>query len=79
MWPEEIQEEIKLAVTDAVTYQRDLRDQEEIDAQNIITKLGGEITYLSENEKKYFLDVSKEIYRNLKNEYSEELLKLVNL
>ncbi|MBI79974.1 MAG: TRAP transporter substrate-binding protein [Pseudomonadota bacterium] len=79
LWPEEIQQEIILAVKDAVTYQRKLRDQEEIDAQNIITKLGGEITYLSKNEKKAFIDVSKEIYNNLKNEYSAELLKLVNL
>ena len=54
-WPEELQSEMRAAVNDAVTLQRQLHDQAEIDAAEIIRESGGQIIQLTEDERIAFL------------------------
>jgi TRAP-type transport system periplasmic protein len=77
-WPEELQTEMRAAVRDAVVFQRDLHEQEEIDAATTIREAGGEIVELSEAERAQFIEALRPIYAEARGEYSEDLLSLVD-
>ena len=77
-WPRELQEEMRAAVTDAVTYQRDLHVKEEEDSAADIRKAGGEILELTPEQHKAFVAAVTPIYGEARAEYSRELLSLVN-
>jgi TRAP-type C4-dicarboxylate transport system substrate-binding protein len=70
---------MRAAVRDAVTYQRGLHDQAEIDSQAIIREAGGEIVELTAAQRAEFVAAVAPIYADAKNEYSRELLDLVGL
>jgi TRAP-type C4-dicarboxylate transport system substrate-binding protein len=78
-WPAALQSEMKNAVQDAVNLQRDLHDQAEIDAAKIILEDGGEIVQLTAEQRGLFVKAVAPIYVDAENQFSRELLAMVNL
>lgn len=78
-WPTEVQEEMRAAVADAVAIQRDMKDQEEIDAAEAIAAAGGEILRLSDQEIAAFRAAVEPLYDEARETYDPELLALVGI
>ena len=78
-WPKPIQEELRAAVREAVTFQRDLHVKEEADAQEAIKKVGGQIVELTDDQHKAFVSAVSPIYGEARSQFGRELLALVNL
>jgi tripartite ATP-independent transporter DctP family solute receptor len=78
-WPKEIQDEMRAAVKDAMTFQRDLHVKEEEDSMVAIRKVGGEILELTPEQMKAFQDAVRPIYGEARSQYSRELLTLAGL
>jgi TRAP-type C4-dicarboxylate transport system substrate-binding protein len=78
-WPDALQSEMRAAVIDAVLLQRQLHDQAEIDAAATIRQAGGEIVQLTAKQRTAFVDAVAPIYVDAQNQFSPELLKMVNL
>jgi tripartite ATP-independent transporter DctP family solute receptor len=78
-WPKELQDEMRAAVTEAVTFQRALHVKEEEDAMVEIRKEGGEIVELTPEEHQKFVDAVKPIYGEARSQYDRELLSLAKL
>jgi tripartite ATP-independent transporter DctP family solute receptor len=78
-WPGELQQEMRAAVTDAVAFQRSLKDQEEEDAAAAIRAAGGEILELTPEEVEAFTEAIRPIYGEAQTQYRRELLDLVGL
>ena len=78
-WPEELQLEMQAAVSDAVEFQRGLKDGEEEAAAAAIREIGGEIIELTPEEVQAFVDAVSPIYDEARAQYSRELLGLVGL
>lgn len=78
-WPLEFQSEFQDAVKDAITLQRNLHDQAEIDAELIIKESGGEIFDLTDTERQMFIESVRPLYQEARQIYSQELLGLVGL
>ena len=78
-WPDELQTELRAAVKDAVTLQRQLHDQAEIDAARVIRESGGEITTLTPQQRDAFVTMVAPVYVDARKQFSPELLSLVNL
>lgn len=78
-WPEELQQEMRAAVADAVRLQRELHDREEQAARRIIEAGGGEVVDLTPEQRAAFVAVAEPIYAEARQTYSPELLALVGL
>jgi TRAP-type C4-dicarboxylate transport system substrate-binding protein len=78
-WPDDLQMEMRDAVTEAVAYQRKLHDQAEIDAAQIIREAGGEIVTLNSQQRQVFVDAVAPIYVDAQTQFSRELLEMVGL
>jgi len=78
-WPVELQEEMRAAVADAVRLQRELHDQEELEARRLIEAAGGEVTDLTPEQRAEFIAVAEPIYAEARQTYPAELLALVGL
>ena len=78
-WSPPLQNALREAVRDAVTFQRDAHIQEEDDAMKTIRSEGGEIVELTPDEHKTFVAAVSPIYGDARREYGRELLALVNL
>ena len=78
-WPEELQQEMQASVTDAVAFQRGMKDQEEMDAAETIRAAGGEIVELNPEELELFAAAIQPLYAEARTQYSPELLSLVGL
>ena len=78
-WPSELQAEMRAAVQDAVAWQRDLHVKEEEDAADTIRTSGGEIVELTPEQHQAFVTAVTPIYGEARQQYSRELLGLVNL
>ena len=78
-WPADLQAEMRAAVEDAVAWQRDLHVKEEEDAAATIRTSGGEIIELTPDEHEAFVTAVSPIYGEARQQYSRELLGLVNL
>jgi TRAP-type C4-dicarboxylate transport system substrate-binding protein len=76
-WPRELQEEMRMAVSEAVAFQRDLHVKEEEESAADIRKAGGEILELTPEEHKAFVAAVTPIYGEARQQYSHELLSLV--
>ncbi len=76
-WPQELQQEMRAAVTEAVGFQRGLHVKEEEDAQVAIRKAGGEILELTPEQHKAFVAAVTPIYGEARAAYDRELLSLV--
>ena len=78
-WPEELQLEMRAAVTDAVAFQRSLKDGEETDAAAAIREAGGEILELTPEEVDAFVAAIQPIYAEARTQYDRDLLELAGL
>lgn len=78
-WPRALQEELRNAARDAITFQRESHVKEEEDAMAAIRKAGGEILALTPAEHKAFVAAVTPIYGEARAQYGRELLSLVNL
>ena len=78
-WPKELQNEIRLAFNDAITFQRELHIQEEIDSEIAIQEAGGTIVRITESDRQAFIDAVSPIYEEARLQYGEELLSLVGI
>jgi tripartite ATP-independent transporter DctP family solute receptor len=78
-WPEELQQELRAAVKDAIAFQRNMKDQEEKDAAAAIRAAGGEIVELSAEELAVFVSAVKPIHAEAQSQFSPQLLELVGL
>ncbi|MFL2539319.1 MAG: TRAP transporter substrate-binding protein [Candidatus Rariloculaceae bacterium] len=78
-WPEKLQLEMQAAVSDAVAFQRSLKDGEEQAAALAIRESGGEIADLTPEEVQVFVDTVAPIYDEARGQYRQELLNLVGL
>ena len=79
VWPAALRMEMRAAVKEAVTLQRQLHDQAEIDSAEIIREAGGEIVTLTPQQRQPFFDAVAPIYADAQNQYDRELLNLVGL
>ena len=77
-WPGDLQSEMRAAVKDAVTFQRDLHVLEEEEAAVAIREAGGEILQLTPRQLAAFVDAVTPIYAEARLQYSQELLALVD-
>lgn len=77
-WPAEIRNEMRAAVQEAVAFQRDVHVKEEEDAAAEIRKVGGEILELTPEQHTAFVTAVTPIYGEARQQYSRELLSLVN-
>ena len=78
-WPEDVQHVARAAAREAVILQRDLHDEEELQAQAVIRESGGEIVELSSDVRMAFMDAVQPLYAEARNRYPAELLELVGL
>jgi tripartite ATP-independent transporter DctP family solute receptor len=78
-WPRALQDELRAAVRDAVSGQRESHVKEEEEAMAAIRKEGGEILDLNAQEQKAFADAVAPIYGEARRQYSRTLLAMVNL
>jgi TRAP-type C4-dicarboxylate transport system substrate-binding protein len=78
-WPQGLQHELRDAVREAITFQRDLHVKEEDDAAAAIKKTGGEIVELTAEEHKAFVSAVNPIYGEARKELGSDVLKLVDL
>lgn len=78
-WPAELQDEMRAAVRDVIDWQRNLKDQEEIDAQAAIRAAGGEIIELTTAERQRFVDAVLPIYAERKEQFSPRVQQLLGL
>ena len=78
-WPKELQAETRAAVQDAVTHQRQLHDQAEVDSAAVIRESGGEIVELTAEQRAEFVAAVAPIHAGAEARFSRELLGLVNL
>jgi len=78
-WPQELKKEMQLAITHAVAFQRNLHDQEEEEAAEIITSTGGEIITLTEDQIQPFRDRIESLYDQARVRHSAELLSAAGI
>ena len=78
-WPRALQDELRSAVHDAVTVQRQLHVKEEEDAMGAIRKAGGEILELTPDGQKAFAAAVAPIFGEARRQYDRRLLSLVDL
>lgn len=78
-WPAALQNELRAAVAEAVTEQRTLHDQAELESAAIIREAGGEIVELTPAQRAAFVAAVAPAYTEAKTRFSRELLELVGL
>jgi tripartite ATP-independent transporter DctP family solute receptor len=78
-WPAALQEELRAAAAEAVTFQRALHVKEEEDSMVAIRKAGGDILELTPEQHKAFVAAVTPIYGEARRDYGRELLSLAGL
>jgi TRAP-type C4-dicarboxylate transport system substrate-binding protein len=78
-WPRALQNELRAAVHDAVSVQRELHVKEEEEAMAAIRKEGGEILELTPEAQRSFAAAVAPILGEARRQYSRRILSLVNL
>ena len=78
-WPAALQEELRAAAAEAVTFQRALHVKEEEDSMVAIRKAGGEILELTPEQHKAFVAAVTPIFGEARRDYGRELLSLAGL
>lgn len=78
-WPIELQEEMQNAITNAVAYQRNLHDEEELDAARVIEESGGEIITLTGDEIEPFRSAIEPLYSQARDIHSELLISAAGI
>jgi TRAP-type C4-dicarboxylate transport system substrate-binding protein len=77
-WPMDLQDEMRAAVGEAVDFQRDLHVKEEDGAAADIRAAGGQILELTPEQHEAFVAAVTPIYGEARQQYSRELLSMVN-
>src|SRR5215470_4780138 len=75
-WPDDLQAAMRNAVTDAITFQRDLHVREEEDARAAIAAAGCVIVELTADQHKAFAAAVQPIYGEARRQYGDDLLAL---
>ena len=78
-WPQELQAEIREAVREAVTLQRELHDVAEIESADAIRDAGGEIVELTAEQRSEFIAAVEPVYSEARSRYDPVLLAEVGL
>ena len=78
-WPEDVQAAVRAAAREAVTLQRELKDEEELEAQTTIREAGGEIVELSPEARTKFVAAVQPLHAEARRRYPAELLEMVGL
>lgn len=78
-WPADVQRAARAAAREAVTLQRDLHDEEELQAQEVIREAGGEIVELSSDARTAFVDAVQPLHAEARSRYPAELIEMVGL
>ncbi|MFL2545841.1 MAG: TRAP transporter substrate-binding protein [Candidatus Rariloculaceae bacterium] len=78
-WPQELQSEIREAVADAVTLQRELHDVAEVESADAIREAGGEIIELTAEQRGEFVAAVESVYVDARSRYDAALLAAVGL
>jgi TRAP-type C4-dicarboxylate transport system substrate-binding protein len=78
-WPIDLQETMREAVRDAIVLQRKLHDEAEEVSADIIRKGGGEIIELTAAQRQAFIKAVAPVYDAARENYSQELLDLIDL
>lgn len=76
-WPEDLKLAMRAAVADAVTYQRELAIQEELDARRSIEQQGCAIAELSAAEHAQFAQAVRPLYDEARGAYDKKLFELL--
>jgi TRAP-type transport system periplasmic protein len=75
-WPEDLQDAMRAAVTEAIAFQRDLHVHEEEDARRAIAAAGCEIIELTADQHAAFVKAVQPLLREARAEYGDELFEL---
>jgi TRAP-type transport system periplasmic protein len=76
-WPDDLKAAMRLAVTDAIAFQRELHGQEEADAARTIGAAGGEITALTADQHDAFVKAVQPLLADAHKQYGSDLVALV--
>ena len=76
-WPEDVQEAMRSAVTEAVAMQRDMAVAEEEAARRAILDAGCEIIMLSPEEQEAFVTAVEPVIADFRQRFGEEMFELV--
>ena len=78
-WPQEVRAAVRAAAREAVALQRELKDEEELEAQTTIREAGGEIVELSPEARTEFVAAVQPLHAEARRRYPAELLEMVGL
>jgi TRAP-type C4-dicarboxylate transport system substrate-binding protein len=76
-WPRDLQEAMRRAVKESVTYQRGLAEEENGESRRIIEAAGCEIVELTAREHDAFVDAVKPMTAQARETYGDALFKMV--
>jgi TRAP-type C4-dicarboxylate transport system substrate-binding protein len=76
-WPDDLKTALRLAVTEAVAFQRELHGREEADARRTIETAGGEIVELTPDQHDAFVKAVQPLLADARQQYAGDLIALV--
>ena len=76
-WPAQVQEAVQTAVTDAVTFQRRLAEQEQVESERAISLASGQFNTLTPAEHDAFVAAVQPLLTDARDMYGDEMFKLV--
>jgi TRAP-type transport system periplasmic protein len=76
-WPPELQRAMQAAVTEAVTYQRGLAEEEHAQSRKIIEDAGCEIVELTAQEHDAFVAAVQPLLKDARGLYGDAMFKMV--
>jgi TRAP-type C4-dicarboxylate transport system substrate-binding protein len=76
-WPAELQETLQTAVTDAVAFQRERAEQEQVESERAIALAGGQFNTLTPVEHEAFVAAVQPLLTDARAMYGDEMFALV--
>jgi len=76
-WPRELQQAMQSAVTEAVTFQRKLAEEEHAESEKIIKEAGGVFNALTPSEQDSFVAAVQPLLAQARRTYDDEMFRLV--
>jgi TRAP-type C4-dicarboxylate transport system substrate-binding protein len=78
-WPDDLKDAMRRASKDAITFQRDLAIEEDLEARKAIMRENGALVELAPDAQAAFVSAVKPIYGEARQQYDHDLLTLVSL
>jgi TRAP-type C4-dicarboxylate transport system substrate-binding protein len=78
-WPGALRNAVYRATREAIAYQRELSEQEAVDAEQVIEGAGCEVVTLSPDELQAFRTAVKPIHDDARREFAPELWRSTDL